>query len=135
MVSLGCVITVNSAGSTSNLGCHTLGGSVPVTRILGAGHSSKSRRLGLKIRLAESGVPTLGAGFRGVVKVGVAPEYGTPITDGDRAMPGTGVKTLKGGLSSLTSSSLCLGGIGGVGGGPLNGTRIVRICLLGGTAL
>ena len=70
-----------------------------------------------------------------MVKVDVAPENGIPTTDGERAIPGTGVKTLNGGFPNLTSSSRCLERIGGVGGGPLNGTRIVRICLLGSTAL
>ena len=67
-----------------------------------------------------------------MVNEGVAPEYGTPTTDGLRAIPGTGVKTLKGGLSNRASSSLCRGGIGGVGGGPLRGTLIVRTCRLKG---
>ena len=109
-VSCGCVVimfaTVNSAGFISNFGCHTLGGSVPVTLILGAGRSSKSRRLGLKIKSDGPGLRKIGAGFLGVVNEGVAPEYGTPTTDGLRAIPGTGVKTLKGGLSNRTSSSL-----------------------------
>ena len=108
---------------------------MPVTLILGARRSSKSRRLGLKIKFAGPGILAIGAGFRGVVNVDVAPENGTPTTDGVRTIPGTGVKTLNGGLPNLTSSSRCLGGIDGVGGGPLNGTRIVRICLLGCTAL
>ena len=78
----GCVITMNSAGSTSNFGCQTLWGSVPVTLILGAGRSSKSRRLGLKIRFAGPGLLWIGAGFLRVVKEVVAPE----TVGGDPAM-------------------------------------------------
>ena len=81
---------------------------MPVTLILGSGRSSKSRRLGLIIKPDGTGPVRIGAGFLGVVNEGVAPEYGTPTTDGLRAIPGTGVKTLKGGLSILarkTSSS------------------------------
>ena len=70
-----------------------------------------------------------------MVNEGVAPEYGTPTTSGLRAIPGTGVKTLKGGLCNRASSSLCLMGIGGVGGGALNGTRMVRTCLCDGNPL
>ena len=70
-----------------------------------------------------------------MVNEGVAPENGTPTTEGLRAIPGTGVKTLKGGLSNRASSSLCLRGIGGVGGGALKGTLIVRTCLREGNAL
>ena len=77
----------------------------------------------------------MGTGFLGVVNVDVAPEYGTPTTGGLRAMPGTGVKTLKGGLCNRASSSLCLTGIGGVGGGALKGTRMVRTCLRDGNVL
>ena len=77
----------------------------------------------------------MGTGFLGVVNVDVAPEYGTPTTEGLRAMPGTGVKTLKGGLCNRASSSLCLRGIGGVGGGALKGTLIVRTCRREGNAL
>ena len=99
-------VTVNSAGFISNFGCHTLGGSVPVALILGAGRSSKSRRLGLKTKSEGPGLLKIGAGFLGVVNEGVAPEYGTPTTEGLRTIPGTGVKTLKGGLSNLKSSSL-----------------------------
>ena len=79
---------------------------MPVTLILGAGRSSKSRRLGLKTKSAGPGLLRIGAGFLGVVNDGVAPEYGTPTTDGLRTIPGTGVKTLKGGLPNLKSSSL-----------------------------
>ena len=104
-VSFGCMVIVfsimNSVGFISNFGCHTRGGSVPVTLILGSGRSSKSRRLGLKINSDGPGLRIIGAGFLGVVNEGVAPEYGTPTTDGLRAIPGTGVKTLKGGLSIL----------------------------------
>ena len=104
-VSLGCMVIVlsivNSAGFISNFGCHTRGGSVPVTLILGSGRSSKSRRLGLIIKPDDPWPGKIGAGFLGVVNVGVAPEYGTPTTDGLRAIPGTGVKTWKGGLSIL----------------------------------
>ena len=81
---------------------------MPVTLILGSGRSSKSRRLGLKINSDGPGLRYIGAGFLGVVNVDVAPEYGTPTTGGLRAIPGTGVKALKGGLSILarkTSSS------------------------------
>ena len=77
----------------------------------------------------------MGTGFLGVVNVGVAPEYGTPTTEGLRAIPGTGVKTLNGGLCNRTSSSLCLTGIGGVGGGALKGTGMVRTCLRDGNTL
>ena len=59
-VSLGWIVMVfstkNSSGLISNVGCQTRDGSVPVTLILGAGRSSKSRRLGLRIRPAGSGL-------------------------------------------------------------------------------
>ena len=106
-----------------------------MTLILGAGRSSKSRRLGLRIRLAGSGLRYTGTGFLGVVNVDVGPEKGTPTTEGLRAIPGTGVKALNGGLCNLSSSCLCLPGIGGVGGGALNGTGMVRTCLRDGNAL
>ena len=108
---------------------------MPVTLILGAGRSSKSRRLGLKIKSEGPGLLKIGAGFLGVVNEGVAPEYGTPTTEGLRTIPGTGVKTLNGGLSNLKSSSLGRWGKGGVGGGPLKGTLMVWTCRLGGNPL
>ena len=70
-----------------------------------------------------------------MVNVGVGPEKGTPTTEGLRAIPGTGVKTLNGGLCNLSSSPLYLPGIGGVGGGALKGTEMVRTCLREGSTL
>ena len=76
-VSLGSMVIVlsivNSAGFISNFGCHTRGGSVPVTLILGSGRSSKSIRLGLKIKSDGPGLRDIGIGFLGVVNVDVAP--------------------------------------------------------------